>query len=546
MHAVDPVGYSRSDFKCNLKKENRTPRGVIGEATGKPDASFFGRFAPPVAAVMRLLHNRAAWLLASTLVLLAGGAAAQNPASPAPAEKPGPGKTTLPAARAWYVAPPPLGSDDNPGTASRPFATITKGAASAFAGETVWIQPGAYRPADPIRPARSGTPEAPITYRAQPGGEVIVDGQGKIPGSDWYGVFTVDRRNWIVIDGLRVINSRWFGICANDATGITVQNCSTKDTLASGIHIERSSQVKLLRNSVQRACQAPASTPPKATQECLSLNACTEFEVAYNAVFDRMEDTNNGGEGIDTKGACRNGKVHHNHVHDLVRVGMYTDSYGSLLENIEVFANTVHHCPSGIVVACEEGGTARGVRIHDNLVRACPKLGLRVAGYLKNGPIQDLSIYQNTIVRCGARDGTWDDSGLLVDASNPDNRNFVVRNNIFAENVNQIRTGGQAYLTIQRNLLDGPSLVAGVEAVLADPRFADARGNDFRLLPGSPACGAAAGDPISGRDHDGRARPAAHNGSQQGAGALGAFECGPPSPEAGLPAGKSRVDLKAN
>ena len=260
------------------------------------------------------------------------------------------------------------GNDDNPGTAARPFATLGKGAAAARPGDTVWIKPGTYLPADVIW-LKSGAPGAPITYRAQAGGEVIIDGQGKVPGRSADGVITMGKKDWIILDGVRVINSNWAGIAARGCSNITVQNCSTKNTYASGIYIRASTDVKVLSNKVQQACVHPVSTPRKDTQECISLVGCTDFEIAYNEVFDRLEDTNNGGEGIDTKEACRNGKVHHNHVHDLVRLGIYCDAFGSQLENIEIFANTVHDCRAGIAVACEAGGTARGIRIHDNLVR---------------------------------------------------------------------------------------------------------------------------------------------------------------------------------
>ena len=283
------------------------------------------------------------------------------------------------------------GSDSNPGTAERPFATIGKGAASAQAGDTVWIKPGTYQPAEMIRPAKSGTPDAPIAYRAQAGGEVIIDGQGKVPSRSAEGVIAMAKKSWIVLDGLRVINSRWCGVFASASTNITVQNCSAKNTYASGIYIRTSTGVKVLGNSVQRACQHPAGKPLKDTQECISLVGCSGFEIAYNEVFDRMEDTNNGGEGIDTKEACRSGKVHHNHVHDLVRLGIYCDAYASQLENVEIFANTVHDCRAGIAVACEQGGIARGIKIHDNLVRDCARVGLRLAGYVQGGPIQDVA-----------------------------------------------------------------------------------------------------------------------------------------------------------
>ena len=50
-----------------------------------------------------------------------------------------------------------------------------------------------------------------------------------------------------------------------------------------------------------------------------------------------------------------------------------------------------------------------------------------------------------------------------------------IRNNIFAGNWNQISTKGQACLTLDRNLLHGPTQVKGDNALLADPLFVNAR-----------------------------------------------------------------------
>lgn len=427
-----------------------------------------------------------------------------------------------------HVAPPPAGDDANPGSEERPFGTINHAATLAKAGDTVWIHPGTYQPEEEIRLSNSGTEKAPIVFRAQPGGDVILDGRLKLPleSGRKMGIISLEDRQWIVVDGLSLINSRWAGILARNCTGITIQNCSTRHTYASGIIAANSSRVRVLHNTVQQACTHP--TAGTNTDECITLASVTDFEIAHNQVSDRQTDTNNGGEGIDVKNACRNGSIHHNNVHDLARLGIYCDSYEKNLSNVAIHSNTVYNCRSGIVIACEEGGTARGIRIHDNVIYDCPRGGIRVAGYLKGGPIQDVAIYQNTIVRIGVK-GVPENpkdrihvSGILVDARHQENRDFVIRNNLLSGNVNQIDTASQPYLTIERNLLHGPSKITGNDAILADPLFVNAAGIDFQLSTGSPAIDAATGSPQSTEDRNGRKRSLPSD--------LGAFEASPPGP----------------
>ncbi|SEF16103.1 carbohydrate-binding protein [Streptomyces sp. Ag109_O5-10] len=72
------------------------------------------------------------------------------------------------------------GSDRNPGTAHRPFRTVQECASAALPGDTCVIASGIYR--ESIRPARSGTDSARITYRAAPGADVVVDGSDPVTG----------------------------------------------------------------------------------------------------------------------------------------------------------------------------------------------------------------------------------------------------------------------------------------------------------------------------------------------------------------------------
>jgi hypothetical protein len=108
---------------------------------------------------------------------------------PTPSESPG---TT------YYVAPD--GRDDNPGTLSRPWATLQHAADTMAPGDTVYVRGGIYH--QRVALTRSGTVEQPITYAAYPGETVWLDGQGV----DWKYAFDLGNPgvSHIVIDGLNM------------------------------------------------------------------------------------------------------------------------------------------------------------------------------------------------------------------------------------------------------------------------------------------------------------------------------------------------------
>ena len=78
-----------------------------------------------------------------------------------------------------YVSPE--GSDGAPGSAEAPFRTLAEASDVAQPGDTVIILTGVYR--ETLRPKRSGTSRAPITFQAAPGARVVVTGLDEI--RDW-------------------------------------------------------------------------------------------------------------------------------------------------------------------------------------------------------------------------------------------------------------------------------------------------------------------------------------------------------------------------
>jgi hypothetical protein len=89
------------------------------------------------------------------------GAPAVDAARPSDALWPSAGKSRRGATR--YVSP--AGSDDNPGSRSRPWRTIEHAAARIRPGGTVKVAPGRYR--GPVTIATSGTAERPVRFVSQ-------------------------------------------------------------------------------------------------------------------------------------------------------------------------------------------------------------------------------------------------------------------------------------------------------------------------------------------------------------------------------------------
>src|SRR5688572_26202500 len=68
-------------------------------------------------------------------------------------------------------------SDNNPGSATQPFATIQKAASVAVAGDVIKIRSGTYR--ETIVPANSGASGNPIVYEPDQAAIVIVSEIGR-------------------------------------------------------------------------------------------------------------------------------------------------------------------------------------------------------------------------------------------------------------------------------------------------------------------------------------------------------------------------------
>lgn len=109
--------------------------------------------------------SRLASIVAATVLASIGGVAAA--AQPTAAH----GTT-------YYVSP--TGSDGHAGSSAAPFQHIQQCATVMVAGDTCVIASGTYR--ETVTPAHSGTADAPITFTAAPGADVVIDGTDPVTG----------------------------------------------------------------------------------------------------------------------------------------------------------------------------------------------------------------------------------------------------------------------------------------------------------------------------------------------------------------------------
>ena len=431
-------------------------------------------------------------------------------------------------AATYYVATD--GDDSNPGTESQPWRTIQKAAATLVADDTVYIKPGVYAPTSPIYPANSGQSNAWITYAALTNGTVTVDGSSANVQPD-EGIFYIVDCAWIRVRGLRFINSGYAGISVESSRHIVLENNSTSNTDASGIMIWACDDVVIRSNEIRRACRGSGDVG-----ECITLDDTTNFVVSYNHVFDVPDEPGNGGEGIDAKEASNNGSIHHNYVHDLYRLGIYVDAYGSHQSNVEVYANVVHHCADGIAVSAElPAGFLRDVRIYNNVAYENDYNGIIVSDYSDDGSEgvkQDIYVINNTVFSNGYDNTEEWGGGILVATTNPASTNIVVRNNIASENnCWQIATVRTNLLQVDHNLVFGRTDYAedefefdGSFSITGDPRFVSAATRNFHLRGSSPAVDAGGASRAPTNDADAVARPQDGDLDGNPAWDIGAFE----------------------
>ncbi len=181
------------------------------------------------------------------------------------------------------------------------------------------IRGGKYTLIERIRVAHSGTPDAWITFKGYPGEFAVIDafdinvgspGIGtQFPHDD--GALQIEGVRHIRVENLDVRNSRGAGITVRDSSYVDIIGNHVENTCSSGISVWDTSHdalgtayIRVLSNTVTRAntfAMLPRghSAQKEAPHEAISIGGATDFEVAYNHVYDVNK------EGIDVKEVSR-------------------------------------------------------------------------------------------------------------------------------------------------------------------------------------------------------------------------------------------------
>jgi hypothetical protein len=217
------------------------------------------------------MHNRFL-MIQAILVILLIASCAKDIVEP---ENKKDGSTEPIAANAYYVAPPPLGDDRNPGTLEKPWATWNK-AFNAFEvhpGDTVYFRGGVYYHTQLTggygwRCTRSGRADNYVHYFNYPGETPILDcGKIKAAGTLNYPVY-MRHLAYVHFKGLHIRNvwqadgeDEAMAWAINESHDIIVERCVVYNTHGLAFGTNASTEVYYINCDAYNNCDSLTTVP---------------------------------------------------------------------------------------------------------------------------------------------------------------------------------------------------------------------------------------------------------------------------------------------
>jgi hypothetical protein len=392
----------------------------------------------------------------------------------------------------YYTSP--SGNDSNSGTINSPFKTIGKGVEKLKAGDILYLRTGTY--VEEIYVTQSGNEKSPITIMAYPGESPVVDGENKIPSSNWGSLVTLEG-DYVYLAGIEVKNSNGMAVILigqyDKASQINAHHARENGILVSGDYgIAEDCQVWQcdLSNSINPGHPASGywSTGISAARSVVD-------GITTNAILRRNIVYNNWGEGLSSFEA-EGTLIEDNVVYDNWSVNLYiSDTRGALVQR-----NIVYNTPNNVVserrpitLGDENSDVPRSANniVINNLIYNADLWAFWSTGVPGSG-LDNVLIANNTIVN----------GQLQIGASNADqavNKSAIICNNIFTNDNGEPWEimGPLANLTFSNNLWSAapPGALYGSGDVIGDPLLSKTGATEagelsasyFKLLETSPA-----------------------------------------------------------
>jgi hypothetical protein len=303
-------------------------------------------------------------------------------------------------------------NDANAGTSEdAPWRTLQRAMQSSVtAGDTVYVKNGTYDAGSgTFNPANSGTPTAPIAYRAYPGHRPLVTKPGGDPAGGNRMVIGADGTgNYVIWDGFAL--GPWTNVLVQNVNGVILENLiidkgpSTPTVCGqnsyNGVFVQLANDITIRNTIIRNVTFAGCSAWNAAGIELYdSHNVHIHNNEIYNANLG-VSDKENGVSNI----------LELNYIHDIAGPGVMVTGYvtsrcGSCpVQDLMIRNNIFLNVEMGTYLNINDPSVQRNIDFYNNVV-----YDARV-GFTVYGPIPDLDVYNNIFTISGS--GAYSHIGL--------------------------------------------------------------------------------------------------------------------------------------
>ncbi len=350
----------------------------------------------------------------------------------------------------------PLCSDSGSGTQAIPFCTISAASSQVQAGETVQVASGTYT--ESVISSATGTAQSPIIFTSAPGANVVVAG-----GTNG---FLLSAASWVTINGFTVTGTTGIGVLVQSSSNITISNnhVSYSGQPVSGFNKAGINVTSTIDSIVS------GNTVDHNTSYGIYLAFSTNVLVKGNTSAYNAFGWQRAASGIRLYGSVSN-TITLNYTHDNEDSGIEFD--GAANDNLTLENVSWNNGDHGIDDLSSPGQRIIGNSVYNNVAAGINVEGNSTGATIENNISVDNGIgsprtHSDIRVENGSTAGTTMDYDLAY-LSQADTLLVWASVSYSSLAAFQAATGQEQH------------------GLQADPKWSNAAGGDFRLLPGSPA-----------------------------------------------------------